>query len=159
MAIRLGGRWWPYTETMTTSPNFLSTKLERSRIADFLCSSSKGRAVRCEGSDLRIQFGKNWRHLDYENVRTAEIAEGRYWGTLRLTEINATVHLVSGLPKSAVASLLSVIQQNLILARVRLAARFTPQIHSLATEITRLDARTHYIPQYQVRALLPALNN
>jgi hypothetical protein len=102
---------------MTNSPNFLSTELERSRIADFLCSSSKGRAVCCAGSDLRIQIGKDWLQLDYEKLRSAEVSEGRFWGTLRLTEIDATVHLVSGLPKSAVAALLLVIQQNLALAR------------------------------------------
>jgi hypothetical protein len=122
---------------MTTSPNFLNTKLERSRIAEFLCSSSKGRAVRCEGSDLRIQIGRNWQHLDYEKLRSAEVSEGRFWGTLRLTEFNGNVHLVSGLPKGHVVSLLSVIQKNLSSARVRLAARLAPSIEPLAAEVSR----------------------
>jgi hypothetical protein len=83
--------------------------------------------VQCEGSDLRIQIGKNWLQLDYEKLRSAEVSEGRFWGTLRLTEFNGNVHLVSGLPKGHVVSLLSVIQKNLTLAREGLAARFAPQ--------------------------------
>jgi DNA helicase IV len=139
---------------MAHSPEFLNTKLERSRIADLFCSSSKGRAVRCDGSDLRVRINKSWRHLDYEKLRSADVSEGRIWGTLRLTDFNGNVHLVSGLPKGHVVSLLSVIQKNLTLARERLAARFAPQIASLAAEVSRFDEGTRYIPQYLVRSLL-----
>ncbi len=109
--------------------------------------------MHCGESDLRIQVGKNWQHLDYEKLRSAEVSAGRYWGTLRLTEIDARVHLVSGLPKKAVASLLLVIQQNLTLAYIRLANRYAPQIDSLAVEVKHLDTAALYIPQHRVRSL------
>ena len=139
---------------MTHSPEFLTTELERSRIADVFCSSSKGRAVRCDGSELRVRVNKSWRHLDYEKLRSAEVSEGRIWGTLRLTEFNGNVHLVSGLPKGHVVSLLSVIQKNLTSARARLATRFAPLIEPLAAEVSRLEEGTRYIPQHLVRNLL-----
>ena len=114
------------------------------------------RDERCAATEVSYEFEVNkiWRHLDYETLRSAEVSEGRIWGTLRLTEFNGNVHLVSGLPKGHVVSLLSVILKNLTSARAKLSARFAPQIEPLAAEVSRLEEGTRYIPQHLVRNLL-----
>ena len=114
------------------------------------------RDERCAATEVNYEFGSTrvggistTRHCDLPKSLKVE-----FWGTLRLTEFNGNVHLVSGLPKGHVVSLLSVIQKNLTSARARLAARFAPLIEPLAAEVSRLEEGTRYIPQHLVRHLL-----